>query len=568
MTPVELATAVLEAAGDAFAERGLDSSVLPAATTVERSRNPDHGDYSSPIALRLAERVDLDPRDLAGAIAAKLGSVSGVKCVDVVGRGFLNVRLEPAAIGAIAGIVIARERHYGHGSSLRGEKINLEFVSADPAGPVRLGHARCAVVGDCLARILRAAGAEATCEHFTSESDPAATELGAMLRAVALGRQTSDDDCDGEYIARIAGNLVRANPGASDLPREQAIRLFREEGYRAMLAETAGSIERLRVHIDVWYSERTLHDSGAVDRALAGLRASGHLVDVDGAALLRTGDGDDRGDRVLVRPNGEKTSLAAAAAYHLSKRERGFSSVLCMLGANTPADVRRRRTLVAGIGNGSDAAPTMLTVASVTTFAAGTAAGTATGTAERTPAGVPVGVGRRPQGTLTLDELVREAGVDTVRYFLARSPVGAPLTLDAEVVTRQVPENPAFAVRFAAARCAAVSRNARAVGVRLGERYDTGLLSDEMELELLRTLGDFPGTVATAAKCREPYRIARYLEALAEVCHNFHDAHSMLPKGDEPVTASMRSRLWLNAATRIVLANGLGLLGVTASEQI
>ena len=552
MTPAELAAAVLDAARGAFADRGLDASVLPATASVERPRNPEHCDYASNLAMQLAKRVGIAPRELASALAGRLGTVPGIKSVEIAGPGFLNIRLDPAVAGALAGIIVAQGERYGHSTTLAGQRINLEFVSANPTGPVHLGHTRWAAVGDSLARILAAAGADVVREHYTNDAGVQIGKFGESLYAAATGAPAPADGYGGEYVADIADQVARAHPDAVDLPPAEAVKVFRDEGYRVMLAEMNASLERFEVHFDVWFSERTLHEGGAVEHALNELRSHGHVFESDGAVWLRTTDfGDDR-DRVLIRSNGEKTYFAADAAYYVNKRERGFDRCLYLLGADHHGYIGRLKAIAACAGDDPSQTLEVLIGQMVNLLRDG----------------VPVRLSKRAGTIITLDELVDAVGVDAARYSLVRSSTDSPLTLDIEVITRQAPENPVFTVQYVAARTASVSRNAQAAGVLPGDGYDPSLLSNDKELELLKELGAFPEAVATAAELREPHRIARYLEGLAGTYHRFYDECRILPRGDEPVTELMRSRLWLNTATRVVIANGLGLLGVSAPERM
>jgi arginyl-tRNA synthetase len=502
--------------------------------------------------MQLAKRVGVPPRDLAGAIAAKLSKAPGVKSVDIAGPGFLNIRLDAAAAGSLAGVVVAQGAAYGHSTALAGQKINLEFVSANPTGPVHLGHTRWAAVGDSLARILAAAGAEVTREHYTNDAGLQIARFGESLYAAATGAEPPADGYAGEYVADIAAKLVHVHPDAVDLPRDEALAVFTSEGYRLMLAEMNASLERFGVYFDVWFSERTLHAGGAVEHAIEQLRANGHVFEADGALWLRTTDFGDDKDRVMIRSNGEKTYFAADAAYYVNKRERGFDRCVYLLGADHHGYIGRLRAIAACAGDNPDETLEVLIGQLVNLLRAGQ----------------PVRLSKRAGTIITLDELVEAVGVDAARYSLARSSTDSPLTLDIEEITKRAKDNPVFYVQYVAARTSSVSRHAADVGLTRGDDFDASLLTHDKELDLLKALGDFPGIVAGAAELREPHRVARYLEDLAGSYHRFFDECRVLPRGDEPVTPLMRSRLWLNVATRIVITNGLALLGVSAPEQM
>jgi arginyl-tRNA synthetase len=552
VTPAKLSEVVLAAARDVFAARDLDISALPGATTVERPRNPEHGDYASTLALQLAKKVGVPPRELAADLADRLGRAAGVKSVEVAGPGFLNIRLDAAAAGQLARVVVEAGQAYGRSERLAGQKINMEFVSANPTGPIHLGHTRWAAVGDSLHRILAAAGAEVTSEHYINDAGVQVERFGASVYAAAKGEPTPEDGYPGDYVADIARQILAQRPDVLDLPPAEALGHFRDEGYRLMLAEMRASLERFGVRFDVWFSERTLHDGGAVEHALEELRKQGHVYEQDGAIWLRTTDFTDDKDRVLIRSNGEKTYFAADSAYYINKRERGFDKCIYLLGADHHGYVNRLKAIAACAGDDPNFNIEILIGQLVSLV----------------KAGQPVRLSKRAGTLITLDELVEAVGVDAARYSLARSSTDSPLTLDIEEITRRSTDNPVFYVQYAHARIASLLRNAAELGVQRGADFDPGLLGHEKENDLLKTLGEFPAVVATAAELREPHRIARYLEELAGTYHRFYDACRVLPQGDEPPTELTRARLWLVEATRIVVANGLDLLGVSAPERM
>ncbi|OLB74475.1 MAG: arginine--tRNA ligase [Actinobacteria bacterium 13_2_20CM_2_71_6] len=552
MTPAQLADAVLAAARAALTDNNLDTAVLPATTSVERPRNPEHGDYASTLALQVSKKVGTPPRELAASIADKLRQTAGIKDVEIAGPGFLNIRLDAAAAAGLVRIVVEQGKKYGHGDQLVGQRINVEFVSANPTGPVHLAHTRWAAVGDALHRIFAAEGAEVTSEYYINDAGNQLDRFGRSLLAAARGEPTPEEGYSGEYVQDVARIIVEADPGVLDKSDEDALPIFREEGVRLMLDRIRASLERFGVHFDVWFSERTLHEGGAVEHALDELRAHGHVFDADGAVWLRTTDfGDDR-DRVLIRGNGEKTYFAADAAYYVNKRERGFDKCFYLLGADHHGYVGRLKALAACAGDDPNFNVEVL-IGQMVNLMRG---------------GAPVRLSRRAGNIITLDELVDAVGADAARYSLARSSTDSPLTLDIEVITRQANDNPVFYVQYAHARIASLLRNAAELGIARGADFDPGLLDHERENDLVKALGEFPAIVASAAELREPHRIARYLEELAGTYHRFYDACRVLPQGDEPATDLTTARLWLVEAARIVFANGLALLGVSAPERM
>jgi arginyl-tRNA synthetase len=551
VTPADLAAAVLAAARSVFADRDLDPGLLPEQpTAMERPRNPEHGDYASTLALQLSKKAGVAPREMAAALADKLAQQAGIKSVEVAGPGFLNIRLDAAAAGSLARLVVTEGARYGHSDTLHGQNINLEFVSANPTGPIHLGHTRWAAIGDSLRRILAAAGAQVSSEHYINDAGAQVDRFARSVLAAAQGEPTPEDGYPGEYVTEIAQRIVAEHPG------DRSYALFAAEGYKIMLAEMRASLERFGVHFDVWFSEKKLHDGGAVEHALDELRQQGHVFELDGAIWLRTTDFSDDKDRVLIRSNGEKTYFAADAAYYINKRERGFDKCIYLLGADHHGYVGRLKAIAACAGDDPEFNIEVL-IGQLVSLVQG---------------GQPVRLSKRAGSLITLDELVDSVGVDAARYSLTRSSADSPLTLDLDEITRSSNENPVHYVRYAHARISSLMRNAAELGIALGEDFDASLLSHERETDLLKALGDFPAVVATAADLREPHRIARYLEDLAGAYHRFYDVCRVLPVGDEGRDRAAMdlstARLWLVEASRIVLANGLALLGVSAPDRM
>ncbi len=553
MTPAEIGDVVVAAVRDAVAAGEL-AVEPPSTVTVERPKNKEHGDYATNVALQLARPAKRPPREVAEVIAARLRVNPGIESVDVAGPGFLNLRLSSAAQGELARTVVTAGREYGRSDTLGKQRVNLEFVSANPTGPVHLGHTRWAALGDSLRRLLEAAGADVTSEHYTNDAGSQMDYFAASLYAAAHGRPTPEHGYAGDYIDDVARALVDADPRLLTLPEEQALPEFRERGHQMMLEQMRASLARFGVEFDVWFSERTLHESGAIGHALEELRAQGHVFERDGAVWLRTTDFDDDKDRVLIRSNGVRTYFAADAAYYINKRERGFDHCVYMLGADHHGYVNRLRALAACAGDDPDRTIEVLIGQLV----------------KLVRDGEEVKLSKRAGTIVTLDDLVDAVGTDAARYTLARYPADSPLTLDIGLITRQTADNPVFYVQYAHARIASLMRNARDLGIALGDpdRFRPQLLSHEREGDLLGALGEFPRIVSGAAELREPHRVARYLEDLAGVYHRFYDVCRVLPVGEEPVTDLNRARLWLCEATRTVLANGLGLLGVSAPERM
>ncbi|WP_042374639.1 arginine--tRNA ligase [Streptacidiphilus neutrinimicus] len=553
MTPAELSQAV-QAAVSAAVEAGELTVAVPETVNVERPKNRDHGDYAVNVALQLAKAAGKPPRQVAELVAARLRELPGIAKIDIAGPGFLNITLDAATQGELARTIVTAGDRYGHGDAFTGQKINLEFVSANPTGPIHIGGVRWAAVGDSLARILRACGADVTTEYYINDAGVQISKFGKSLQAAANGRPVPEDGYVGEYINDIAAEIVKQNPGILELDEETQLEKFRAEGLRLMVAEIQRSMEEFGVHFDVWFSEKSLHDSGAVEKAVERLREQGHVYDQDGAVWLRTTDFGDDKDRVLIKADGDTTYFASDAAYYLNKRDRGNDVNVYMLGADHHGYVGRLKAIVACAGDD----PSHNIEVLIGQFV------------KMLKDGEEVRMSKRAGNIITIDDVVDWIGVDAARYSLARVPTDSTLTLDIDVLTSQTNENPVFYVQYAHARMSSVARNAAEMGIEKGadEDFKPELLSTEWENQLLGRLGEFPGVLATAGELREAHRVARYLEELARDYHRFYDNCRILPRGDEEVTDLTRARLWLAEATRTVVANGLGLLGVSAPERM
>lgn len=554
MTPEQLSAEIVNALTALVAEGEVTvPDGVPERVTVERPRQQGHGDYATNVALQLGKRAGQPPRELAARIAARLAQVDGIAGIEVAGPGFLNITVAAQAQGQVAAEIVAAGAAYGSNQALAGLRVNVEFISANPTGPLHLGHTRWAVVGDAIARVLEAAGAEVAREFYINDRGRQMDLFGASLEARALGEPVPEGGYLGGYVTDLANQVLAADPGIMELSGKERIAAFREAGYAVQLTEQQQQLDTFRTHFDVWFSERSLHEDDAVVRTLDKLRDQGHLYDHDGALWMRTTDFGDDKDRVLIRSNGDLTYYASDTAYYLDKRQRGFDRLLYLLGADHHGYVGRLRAMAACTGDDPDQTLEVLIGQMVKIMR---------GDQE-------VRLSKRAGEIVSLAELVDEIGVDPLRYSLARYPADSPLVLDIEQITRASNDNPVHYVQYVAARTASILRNAADLDLRpeKGE-FDPGLLGHEKEGELLRALAEFPRVVRASAQLREPHRVARYLEDTAASFHRFYDECRVLPKGDEQATELHLARLVLVAATRIVFENGLELLGVSAPERM
>ena len=554
MTPAALADLVRAVAVDVLTSRDLDDTALPPAVTIERPRNPEHGDYATNLALQVAKKLGVAPRDLAGWLAEALAGRDGVAAAEVAGPGFINLRLAADAQGEIVRQVLEAGEDYGRGEALTGRRINLEFVSANPTGPLHLGGTRWAAVGDALGRVLAARGAKVVREYYFNDAGAQIDRFVRSLIASAKGEPPPEDGYAGAYLSDVAAEVLRTEPNALSLPEDECAETFRTLGVDLMWNEIRSSLADFGVVFDVYFSERTLHESGALEKAIARLREQGHVYEADGAVWLRTTDFGDDKDRVLVKGDGELTYFAADCAYYLDKRERGFDKVVIMLGADHTGYVGRYKALVAAMGDDPEQNLEILIGQLVNLVRDGE----------------PVRMSKRAGTVVNLADLVEAIGADAARYALARASIDQQIDLDLDLWSRKSNDNPVFYVQYAHARIASVLRNAADLGLSLGDAADVDVtqLGHERESDLLRAIGEFPRVLTGAAELRAPHRVARYLEELAGTYHRFYDTCRVLPRGDEEATALTTARLWLCAATATVLRNGLDVLGVHAPERM
>lgn len=550
VTPAELSNLITETTRAVLTSHDLDTSVVPDAATVERPRNPEHGDYATNIAMQVAKKAGTNPRELASWLAETLAEHDGIDEASVAGPGFLNIRLAAAAQGKIVEEILAAGKSFGTGDDYSGTTINLEFVSANPTGPIHLGGTRWAAVGDSLGRVLTARGAKVTREYYFNDHGTQIDRFANSLIAAAKGQPTPEDGYGGDYIQDIAAQVTQANPQWQDLPEDKMRELFRAEGVELMFSHIKRTLAEFGTEFDVYFHENSLFESGAVDKAIATLKDNGNLYENDGAWWLRTSNFGDDKDRVVIKSDGNAAYIAGDIAYIADKIDRGHDLCIYMLGADHHGYIARLKAAAAALGY--DPKQVEVLIGQMVNLVKD---------------GQSVRMSKRAGTVITLDDLVEMIGVDAARYSLIRSSVDSSLDIDMDLWASQSSDNPVFYVQYGHARLCSIARKAAELGVDY-EGADLSLLTHEREGDLIRTLGEFPDVVRSAAELREPHRVARYAEHLAGTFHRFYDSCQILPKSGEEPTATGAARLALAAATRQTLANALGLVGVTAPERM
>ena len=531
---------------------------LPSEINLDRPKNRDHGDYATSVALALAKSSGLAPRTVAQLIVNSLTdndllSKAGISKVEIAGPGFINITLNNASQAAVVIEILNKAKKFGNGEWLKGKKVNLEFVSANPTGPLHLGHTRWAAVGDALGRVLTAAGADVSREFYINDRGNQMDLFGASIRAVALGQDRPADGYHGEYIIDLANEIVKSNPEFLKLAEDAGINAFRDAGYKLQLAQQQQVLNDFGTHFDTWFSEKSLYEKDFFTHSLAKLKSQGHVFELDGATWLRTTDFGDDKDRVIIKSDGSFAYFASDTAYYVSKRERGFNLCIYMLGADHHGYVGRIKAIAACAGDDPKLNIETL-IGQMVKIIEG---------------GEELKLSKRAGTIITLEELVEKVGVDAARYTLIRYPTDTPMVMDVDLLRKNTNENPVYYVQYAHARICAVLRNAKDLGISYGlKQFNSELLTHERERELIGLLAEFPRVVQGAALMREPHRIARYAEELAGVYHRFYNDCRVLPIGDEKSSDLNSARATLSLATAQVISNALDLLGVSAPEKM
>ena len=551
------AEAILKALESAT-KAGSLTAQIPEKLILDRPKNREHGDYATSIALTLAKTANLQPRAIAEIITKTLNdenllTPAGISKVEIAGPGFINITLEVANQGSVVSDILRLKEKFGTGSVLSGKKVNLEFVSANPTGPIHLGHTRWAAVGDSLGRVLSAAGAEVVREFYINDRGNQMDLFGESLRAAALGLPRPENGYHGEYIVDLSKQITSKNPDFISMEESKSIIAFREAGYKLQLELQKNVLDSFGTHFDVWFSERSLYENNFFDHTLDKLKSKGHVYEQEGAVWLRTTDFGDDKDRVMIKSDGSFAYFASDSAYYISKRERGFNLCIYMLGADHHGYVGRIKAIAACAGDDQDKDVEAL-IGQMVKIIEG---------------GEELKLSKRAGTIITLEELVEKVGIDAARYTLIRYPTDTPMVMDVDLLKKNTNENPVYYVQYAHARICAVLRNAKDLGIDFGnDFYAPELLVHQQERELIGLLAEYPRIVASAAQMRQPHRVARFIEELAAQYHRFYNDCRVLPMGDEKPGKLNSTRATLSQATAQVIHNGLDLLGVSAPEKM
>ncbi len=540
--------------------RAVEAGDLPAGADglpevdVERPAKPEHGDFAASLAMKLARPYRRAPLEIANALAkaiaadaADVAAGSPIASVEVAAPGFLNLRLTDAALAATVGQVLADPERWGRVPAVRPRTVNVEFVSANPTGPLTIGNARGAFVGDLLCRVLEAGGQTVTREYYFNDSGAQVSNLGASVLAVRRGEPIPEDGYHGDYVEDLARDLPADVLAAADVPGADPADVVGRWAAATVRAGIESSLERLGVHFDVWTSEGSLHADGWVERAIERLRAGGHTYEQEGALWFRsTAFGDDK-DRVILRGDGRPTYFAADLGYVTEKLGRGFDHLIYIWGADHHGTVAR--LVNAATAMGYDPTAVQVLLYSWVRFIRD---------------GQEISMSKRAGEFITLDELLEEVGVDAARWFFASRAATTGIDFDIELAKKQSADNPVYYVQYAHARIASILRKATEVGLAPAGGVD-GTLAGAPEAALARAIARYPEVVEDAARSEETHGVTAFATELATQFHAFY-RDARVVDADEPERSA--SRLALVSAARITLANALGLLGISAPDSM
>ncbi len=561
MTPEQLSQLLKEILANIVEDNttNLELIDLPETVKVERPRQNNHGDWSSNVAMQLGKKAGMPPRDFAKIIANKLENNKNIKSVEIAGPGFININLVTGASSLVISEILNKGDKYGTNETMAGKNINLEFVSANPTGPIHLGGARWASVGDSLARILQACGADVVREYYFNDHGSQIDRFAKSLYARARNLPTPEDGYGGQYIDDIALKVMNKyeqehSSSVLDIKdQNKVIEIFRSMGVELMFAEIKNRLHDFGVDFDVYFHEDSLHKSGKVDKAIEILRKRSVIKNEDGAIWLKTTEFGDDKDRVIIKSDGNAAYFAGDIAYYLDKRQRGTDKAIILLGADHHGYIGRMMAMCASFGDKPHENLEIIIGQMVNLISAGQ----------------PVRMSKRAGTIVTLDDLVDAVGVDAARYALARSSMDSELDIDLDLLASHTAENPVYYVQYAHARTCNVRKKAESFGMKIGVDFDGTCLNTEADMNLITKIAQFNQIVLQSANMLEQHRIPRYLESLASVYHTWYASTRVTPKeSDSAVKPEHIARLHLNEAVCQVLKNGLKLVGVNAPDKM
>jgi len=547
---------VREAIADAIVKAGLAAREELPAIAVEVPKDKEHGDLATNAAMQLTKLAKRNPRQIAEAIIANLDTAgASILSAEIAGPGFINFRIDKSCLYPVVKIVHEAGENYGRTNIGQGSRVQVEFVSANPTGSLHLGHARGAAVGDALCNVLAFAGYDVTREYYINDAGKQVENLALSIEAryrQALGQDAEMPE-DGYYGADIVGfaNELAEKEGDRllSLPAEERFRYLRQYGLEREFAKIKNDLARFRVAFDVWYSETSLYETGQVEAALDALKEKGQVYEEEGAVWLRTTDYGDDKNRVLVKNDGSYTYLTPDIAYHRDKYARGFDRMINIWGADHHGYIPRVKAAMAALGNDPEKL-TVLIAQMVSLF----------------QNGEKVKMSKRTGKAVTMEDLMDEVGVDAIRYFFTMRSMDSHLDFDMDLAVSTSNENPVYYVQYAHARICSIFRQAEEQGVAAGDpaAADLAKLTTEHEFELLRKMGELPQEIAEAAQDYAPHRLIRYVYELASQFHSYYRAERVITED----AAQTAARLALLGAVRIVIANVLRLVGVSAPERM
>lgn len=522
---------------------------------LETPKDKEHGDYSTNMAMQLARIAKKAPRAIAEDIVANFDQTkASIEKIDIAGPGFINFYMNNQYLTEIVPAVLREGEDYGRTNAGNHQKVQVEFVSANPTGDLHLGHARGAAVGDSLCNVLEKAGYDVTREYYINDAGNQIHNLALSVearyfQALGMEKEMPADGYHGQDIVKIGQQLAEEfGDQFMKMSDEERYQTFRTHGLKYEMAKLQADLENFRVAFDVWYSETSLYESGKIDEALAALREKGYIYEEDGAVWFRSTDFGDDKDRVLIKKDGSYTYLTPDIAYHKDKFDRGHEKVINIWGADHHGYIPRMKAAVEALGYRADNLEVEV-IQLVHLY----------------KNGEKMKMSKRTGKAVTMRELVEEVGLDAVRYFFAMRSGDTHMDFDLDLAVSQSNENPVYYAQYAHARISSILRQGEEQGFKLSADADLSLLGAEKEIDLLKKMADFPQVVAEAAEKRIPHRITNYIQELAAAFHSFYNAEKVLDASDKALS---ESRLALIRAVQITLKNALQLIGVSAPEKM